>query len=323
MRNCTKMKTKKKLISIVSPAYNEEKNIFPLIKDVTLVMKSLSSKYDYEYILVDDGSIDGTWNKILEAAKKNKKIKGLSLSRNFGQQLAITAGLDLVCGDCVIYCDSDLQHPPQVFPKLIEKWEKGAKVVHAQRLDSEDKRIIKKILSRLFYALVNLLSNIPIKPGMADFKLLDREIYTKLNKMRERSRFLRGMVPWLGYRSETVTYKAGKRNAGTPWYNIRRNITFAKDGILAISTKPLVWIGYLGLALTIISFLAMAISFVVMILKSDLRYISPVLILVMFNTFLFGIVLTSLGVVALYISFLHQEIIKRPLYLVAKKVNVS
>ncbi len=131
------------------------------------------------------------------------------------------------------------------------------------------------------------------------------------------------MVPWLGFHSETVTYKAGRRWAGTPWYNIRRNITFAKDGILAISTKPLVWIGYLGLILTITSFLAMAISLGLMIIKSDLRYISPVLLLIIFNTFLFGIVLISLGVVALYISYLHQEIIKRPLYLVAKKVNVK
>lgn len=317
------MGAKKKLISIVSPAYNEEKNISSLVGEVVKVMKPLADKYDYEYILVDDGSTDCTWNKILEEAKKNKKIKGISLSRNFGQQLALTAGIDRVKGAAVIYCDSDLQHPPSLFPKLIEKWEKGAMVVHTLRIDSEDRRITKKIFSRLFYALANLLSNTPIKPGMADFKLLDKEIYTKLNAMRERSRFLRGMVPWLGYKSETVTYKAGKRNAGTPWYNIRRNITFAKDGILAISTKPLVLIGYLGLALTTASFLAMAVFLVMMIIKSDFRYISPVLLLVVFNTFLFGIVLTSLGVVALYISYLHQEIIKRPLYLVAKKVNVK
>lgn len=317
------MKTKKKLISIVSPAYNEEKNIAPLVDRVVRVMKSLSPKYDYEYFLVDDGSSDGTWERILEKAKGNKKIKGISLSRNFGQQLAITAGLDLVKGDAVIYCDSDLQHPPSLFPKLIDKWEKGAKVVHTLRLGSGDKRIAKEIFSRLFYIFVNFLSDTPIKPGMADFKLLDKEIYTKLGAMRERSRFLRGMVPWLGYKSDTLSYKAGKRSAGTPWYNLRRNITFAKDGILAISTKPLVWIGYLGLILTAASFLAMAAFLVTMIIKSDFRYISPVLLLVVFNTFLFGIVLTSLGVVALYISYLHREIIKRPLYLIDGKVNVK
>ncbi len=166
-----KMRTKKKLISIVSPAYNEEKNISRMISEVVGVMKSLTLRYDYEYILVDDGSGDGTWNEIVKEAKKNKKIKGLSLSRNFGQQLALTAGIDRASGAVVIYCDSDLQHPPQLFPKLIEKWEKGAKVVHTLRLDSEDKRIAKEIFSRLFYALANLLSNTPIKPGMADFKL--------------------------------------------------------------------------------------------------------------------------------------------------------
>jgi polyisoprenyl-phosphate glycosyltransferase len=317
------MKTRKKLISIVSPAYNEEKNISTMVDEVVRVMKSLSSKYNYEYILVDDGSTDGTWEKILIEAKSNRKIKGLSLSRNFGQQLAITAGLDLVKGEAVIYLDSDLQQPPSLFPKLIEKWEKGAKVVHTLRIESGDKRIMKAIFSSLFYTFANLLSDTRIKPGMADFKLLDKKVYSKLNAMRERSRFLRGMVPWLGFKSDTVTYKARKRNAGTPWYTLRRNITFAKDGILAISTKPLILIGYLGMALTIASFLAMVASFVIMATKSDFRYISPVLILVMFNTFLFGIVLSSLGVVALYISYLHQEIINRPLYLVADKVNVK
>ena len=318
-----KMETKKKLISIVSPAYNEEKNITPMVGEVVAVMESLAKKYNYEYILVDDGSQDGTWEKILEEAKKNKKLRALSLSRNFGQQLAITAGLDLVRGDAVIYLDSDLQQPPSLFPRMIEKWENGAKVVHTKRIESGDTRIVKAIFSRLFYILANMLSNTPIESGMADFKLLDKEIYSKLNVMRERSRFLRGMVPWLGFRSETVTYKAGKRTAGEPWYNFRRNMTFAKDGILAISTKPLVLIGYLGLILTVTSFLGMMASVVMMIIKSDYRYISPVLLLVIFNTFLFGIVLSCLGIVALYISYLHQEIIKRPLYLVAKKVNVK
>ena len=317
------MEIKKKLISIVSPAYNEEKNIIPMVKEVVGVMRLLAKKYDYEYILVDDGSQDGTWEKILAEVKKNKKLKGISLSRNFGQQLAITAGLDRAKGDAVIYLDSDLQQPPSLFPKLIEKWEKGVKIVHTKRIETGDKRIAKAIFSRLFYLVANMLSNTPIEPGMADFKLLDREIYTKLNVMRERSRFLRGMVPWLGYHSEVVTYTAGKRNAGEPWYNFRRNITFAKDGILAISTKPLVLIGYLGLILTIASFLGMIASIIMMIIKSDFRYISPVLLLVIFNTFLFGIVLSCLGIVALYISYLHQEIIKRPLYLVAKKVNVK
>lgn len=294
-----------------------------MVNEVVRVMKTLSSSYDYEYILVDDGSSDNTWEKIKTEANKNKKIKGILLSRNFGQQLAITAGLDLVKGEAVIYCDSDLQQPPSLFPKMIEKWEKGVKVVHTLRTDSEDKRIFKKLFSNLFYIIANLLSNTPINRGMADFKLLDKEIYTLIKKMRERNRFLRGMVPWMGFSSGIIKYKAGKRNAGTPWYNLKRNITFAKIGILSLSTKPLVLIGYLGLTLTIISFMAMFGSLIMMFVKSDFRYISPVLILVMFNTFLFGIVLTCLGIVALYISFLHQEIIKRPLYLVDEKVNVK
>jgi dolichol-phosphate mannosyltransferase len=317
------MKTKKKLISIVSPAYNEEKNITPIVNEVTRVMKSLSFKYDYEYILVNDGSCDNTWNEILKEAKKNKKVRGISLSRNFGQQLAITAGLDIAKGSAVIYFDSDLQQPPSIFPEMIKLWENGVKVVHTQRTESEDRRIFKRIFSTYFYLVANFLSDTPIKKGMADFKLLDREVYVLINKMRERNRFLRGIVPWMGFTSGTVKYRAGKRNAGVPLYNLRRNITFAKIGILSLSTKPLIYIGYLGMSLTVISFIMMIISFLTMIAKSDFRYISPVLILVMFNTFLFGIVLSCLGIVALYISFLHQEIIKRPLYLIANKINVK
>ena len=317
------MGTNKKLISIISPAYNEEKNIIPMISEVVGVMRSLSQKYDYEYFLIDDGSTDATWKTILAAAKKDKKIKGLSLSRNFGQQLAITAGLDLVKGDAVIYCDSDLQHPPSLFPELISLWEKGARIVHTIRTDTADKRISKKIFSRIFYFIANFLSDTPIKHGMADFKLLDREVYKVIGQMREKNRFLRGMIPWLGFSSAVVEYKARKRIAGTPWYDLKRNIDFAKIGIMSLSTKPLILIGYLGLALTILSFLAMFISFITMVVKSDFRYISPVLILIMFNTFLFGIVLSCLGVVALYISFLHQEIINRPLYLISKMINVS
>jgi len=317
------MKTKKKLISIVSPAYNEEKNISPMVEEVASVMKLINNHYNYEYIIVDDGSRDTTWEEICKEAKKNKKIKGVSLSRNFGQQLALTAGIDQARGEAVIYCDSDLQHPPQLFPELIKKWEKGAKVVHTLRTESADKRIIKKLLSNLFYFVANLLSDIPIEKGMADFKLLDKEVYTKIKEMKEKNRFLRGMVPWLGFPAAVVKYKAGKRAAGSPLYNLKKNLTFAKIGILSISTKPLVLIGYLGITLTLTSFFSLLAAFFIMLAKSDFKYISPVLMLVLFNTLLFGIVLSCLGIVALYIGYLHQEIINRPLYLVAKKVNVK
>lgn len=312
-----------RLISIVSPAYNEAGNIPLVTKEVERVMRSISRNYDYEYIIVDDGSQDKTWEAIIKQSQKNKKIKGLRLTRNFGQQLALTAGIDTAKGDAVIYCDSDLQHPPSLFPQMIRCWEDGAKVIHTLRIKTENEPFHKKIMSKLFYALANFLSDIPIKSGMADFKLLDQEVCTKLRAMRERNRFLRGMVPWLGYPSTTIKYQAGRRAAGAPRYNFRRNLTFAKSGILSLSTKPLKYVGYLGLILMVLSFLGLTGSGALMVIKNDFRYISPTVLLILFNTFLIGIVLTCLGIVALYVSYLHQEVIQRPLYLISERTNAD
>lgn len=315
------MKNNKILISIVSPAYNEEQNILPMAQAVQQAMQTLDTAYTYEYIIVDDGSQDQTWQKIGEVAQKNPKIKGIRLTRNFGQQKAISAGIDRASGEALIYLDSDLQHPPQLFSNLIREWEQGVKVVHTRRTQTANEPLIKKAMSKIFYKVAGFLFEIPIEAGMSDFKLLDKEVYEKLKLMRERNRFLRGMVPWLGYPSATVAYEASRRAVGSPYYNFRRNLSFAKIGILSMSTKPLKYVGYLGAALTILSFFGLAGSFAVMIYKNDLRYISPAVILALFNAFLIGIVLACLGVVAVYISYLHQEIVERPLYVVREKVN--
>ncbi len=312
-----------RLISIVSPAHNEANNISLIVQEVGRVMQSISRNYDYEYIIVDDGSQDKTWEAIVRESQKNKKVRGIRLTRNFGQQIAITAGIDQAKGRALIYCDSDLQHPPSLFPKMIRRWESGAKVVHTKRIKTVKEPFQKKIMSRLFYTLTGFLSDTPIVSGMADFKLLDKEVYTKLCTMRERNRFLRGMVPWLGYPSTIIKYQANKRSAGSPQYNFRRNLTFAKTGILSLSTKPLKYVGYLGTTLTVLSFLGLVGSGTLMVLKNDLRYISPTLLLMLFNTLLIGLVLSCLGIVALYISYLHQEVIRRPLYLISESTNVD
>lgn len=312
-----------RLISIVSPAYNEAGNIPLITKEVERVMRSISRNYDYEYIIVDDGSQDKTWEALVKQTHKNKKIKGVRLTRNFGQQVALTAGIDQAKGDCLIYCDSDLQQPPSLFPQMIKAWESGAKVVHTLRTKTANEPLPKKIMSRLFYALASFLSDTPIESGMADFKLLDKEVYAKLRTMRERNRFLRGMVPWLGYPATTIKYQAGKRTAGAPWYNFTRNLTFAKSGILSLSTKPLKYVGCLGIILTILSSLGLLGAAALMVIKNDLRYISPTIVLMTFNTLLIGIVLSCLGIVALYISYLHQEVIQRPLYIISESINVN
>ena len=314
-------KTNKKLISIVSPAYNEAENIPLIVEEVKKVMGGLKEKYDFEYVLVNDGSTDGTWEAILKEAKKDPRIKGICFSRNFGHQMALTAGLDHAKGDAVIYCDSDLQHPPNIFPKLIKEWEKGFDVVHTKRVKTEDEPFFKRLMSNLFYKVVNRFSNVRIEEGMADFKLLDKKVLGKLSSMREHDRFLRGMVPWLGFKSSIVEYNANKRIHGTSWYSFRRNLHFAKSGILAFSVKPLKYIGYLGVFLVISSLLVLIFGFFGSLFNKIgyFEFFSPTFTLTMFNTFLMGLVLTSLGIIALYVSNIYYEVLNRPLYVISDR----
>ncbi|NLT19123.1 MAG: glycosyltransferase family 2 protein [Clostridiales bacterium] len=310
--------TGKKLISIVSPAYNEAENVPLMIEEVKKVMETLSEKYDFEYIIVNDGSVDNTWDVIVDETKKDGRIKGICLSRNFSHQIALTAGLDNATGDAVIYCDSDLQHPPEIFPKLIQEWENGSFVVHTYRRSTEGEPVFKKIMSNLFYQFVNLFSNVKIEKGMADFKLLDKSVLDKLKVMREHNRFLRGLVPWVGYSSSRVEYSARKRLHGKPWYNLKRNLSFAKSGVLAFSVEPLKYIGYLGIFLTSASILILIFGAVAYLVTRE-WYLSPVFLIGIFNTFLMGLVLSSLGIMALYITYIYYEVLNRPLYIVSKR----
>lgn len=311
----------KKLISIVSPAYNESENIPLMVEEVIRVMEKLQNKYDFEYILVNDGSPDNSWEVILEEAKKDKRIKGISFSRNFGHQMALTAGLDNAKGDVVIYCDSDLQQPPEVFPKLIKEWEQGSEIVHTKRLETEGEPFFKKLMSSFFYKVINKFSNVKIEEGMADFKLLDKKVLKKLSLMREHDRFLRGMVPWMGFKSSVVDYKAKKRLHGSPSYNFRKNLSFAKSGVLAFSVKPLKYIGYLGVILVLGSIFTLMYGLVTSLILgvSFFKYFSPTFSLVIFNTFLMGLVLLSMGIIALYVSNIYWEVLNRPLYIISEK----
>ena len=314
--------TKKILITIVSPAFNESRNISRIVAEVDRIMSKLK-KFNYEYIFVDDGSNDNTWQEIVKVSDKNKHIKGIRFTRNFGQQIAITAGIDIAKGDALIYCDSDLQHPPSLFPKLINEWTKGSMIVHTKRLDTEGISFFKNLMSKFFYLFANALSDTKVEDGMADFKLLDKKVYLKLRSMKEKNRFLRGMVSWLGYKSSTVNYQARKRMAGKAWYNFSRNLEFAKIGLLSLSTKPLKYILNFGLLLIFISTISIVSVMAVIIYEWNIRYFSPTIILVIFNTLLIGFVIACLGIVAIYISYLYKEIIKRPTYLISEKINLK
>jgi len=309
-----------KLISFVTPCYNEGRNLPLLVDEIINVVKVHLESYDFEIILVNDGSEDDTWKVILELSKKYVFVKGIDLSRNFGHQIALTAGLESAMGDVVIYFDSDLQHPPSVFPLMIEKWQEGFKIVHTLRVSTEGETWFKKFFSELFYNFVNLLSDTKINKGMADFKLLDRQVLDELNKLKEHNRFLRGLVPWLGFKSTIINYTARERIFGKPFYNFRRNITFAKTGILSFSVKPLKYIGYLGVFITFISLIILCFGVIISILNNKLIF-SPTffstLILILFN----GVLMSALGIISLYLAYVYQEVIGRTLYIIRKKTN--
>ena len=233
-----------KKISFVVPVFNEEENIHEFHRRLTQVMAPLP--YDYEILFIDDGSRDRTSLLIRELAEKDPHVQGYVFARNFGHQLALTCGLDQSTGDAVISMDGDLQHPPEMVPDLLKKWEEGYEIVQTVRKSTEDATWFKSITSRLYYKLINSMSEVRITPGGSDFRLMDRKAVDALNRFRERARFIRGMVNNLGFRYTTLEFVAPPRFAGHSKFSLRKMLRFALDGITAFSRVPLRLALYVG-----------------------------------------------------------------------------
>jgi dolichol-phosphate mannosyltransferase len=224
-----------KLLSLVVPAYNEEGNLIPLYEELCTHLDGQS----WELVIVDDGSRDRTWQVIEELTQKDPRVRGLSLSRNFGHQYALLAGLKDARGDAVVSLDADLQHPPAMIPELVERWKCGINVVHTQRRAEGELGWFKRETSRWFYRLISRLSGLSIHEGQSDFRLLDRRVVTAVTGMVEADLFLRGLVHWVGYRSETVPYRVRKRSWGRSKYSLGRMLYLALAGVTSVSTLPL------------------------------------------------------------------------------------
>lgn len=301
-------------ISIVVPCYNEEDNIIPLTE---ILLKTLKKYNDYEIIFVDDGSYDKTLKKIKEIRNKNKKIKIISFSRNFGHQNAIKAGFDYSTGDCVISLDSDLQHPPGLIDEMIEKWQQGYQVVYAVRNNFKSLGFFKRTTSKLFYKIINSISDIKMTYNAADFRLIDREVVNALKQFKENYLYIRGIVSWVGFKQTTIKYKQEKRFSGESKYSLKKMIKFALSGITSFSIKPLKLSLILGFIISFFSFLyglyALYIAFF-----TD-RAITGWTSVIVSVLFIGGIQLFMIGVLGEYLGKLFMENKRRPNYIIKEK----
>lgn len=299
-------------LSLVVPMYNEEEVCDLFFEKVIPVLKTITS--DFEIVCVNDGSNDTTLDLLIAAHERDPRIKVINLSRNFGKDRALTAGLDYASGDATIPIDVDLQDPPELIPEMVDKWLEGYDMVVAVRRDRTSDSVVKRTSANLFYRFLKLLGESPITPNAGDFRLMDRRVMTALKKMPERSRFMKGLFSWLGFRQYEIYYSRAVRSGGSTKWSPLKLWNFALDGIFSFSTIPLrIWT-YLGLALSV--FAGIYILFIVtrtLIWGTDLPgYASLVVIMLFFS----GMNMIGLGILGEYIGRIFTETKRRPHYLV-------
>jgi len=300
------------LISIVVPVFNEEDNIEVFHQEVCKHMEPL--KYNFELIFVDDGSSDATPLLLERLSKQDERVRGLIMARNYGHQLALTCGLDHANGDAVITMDGDMQHPPEMLPLLLSKWEEGFEVVQTIRMNTEGVSWFKTFTSGLFYKLINWMSKVRIQEGGSDFRLLDKAVVESFRLFKERARFIRGMIGAIGYRQALVEFTAPKRFAGTSKFSLKRMIHFALDGITAYSKLPLRFAFYIGLLFALISF---GVTMHVVYIKIFTPEAVPGWATISASILLLGgLQLLGLGIIGEYVGRIFEEVKQRPLYLV-------
>ncbi|HTF20251.1 MAG TPA: glycosyltransferase family 2 protein [Chryseolinea sp.] len=300
-----------KKISFVIPVFNEAANIGVLLKELNEAMEGVP--YGMEFIFVDDGSRDNSLNIIKGFAHEDPRIYFIELSRNFGHQYALKAGLDLCSGDCVVTMDCDMQHPPEVVKRLIEKWEEGYDVVYTRRSDDKNLPWMKRKTSAFFYDLMNSISDIELERGTADFRLMNRNVMDAFAHLNESDLFIRGLVKWAGFRQTAVDYEPNLRYAGRSKYNLKKMISFGLKGITSFSVRPLQMIASLGMLLFFISMVLAPYAIISYLMGKTVSGWTSLMISVIF----FGsLQLLMTGVVGLYISKLVIQSKHRPLYFI-------
>lgn len=310
-----------KKILIIIPAYNEEKNIQPVYAELKKVLAPLADKYEFEILFVNDGSRDNTIGEIERLALLDAQVKYIDFSRNFGKELATTAGINSCEADACIMLDADMQHPIELIPQFIAKWETGKEVVIGIRRDSKSDNLIKKLGSKLFYQIINRITEIYIVPNATDFRLIDRAVIAEFNRFTEKKRMTRALIDWLGFSRDYIYFDANKRLHGTASYSFWKLFKLALNSFISLSLFPLKLAGYLGIFITLISGTS---GFYILLGKYFFRTpfastFSDAENLAILLLFLVGIILISIGLIALYVANIHGEVISRPMYVIRKK----
>lgn len=303
--------------SIVVPLYNEELVIAETYKRLTQVMQTTDG--EYELVFVNDGSRDRTENMAREIVEHDSHVKLINFSRNFGHQTAITAGMDNSSGQAVVVIDADLQDPPEVILQMIAKWKEGYDVVYGKRTVRKGETVFKKATAKIFYRFLSAMTNIDIPVDTGDFRLLDRKVIDAMCRLTEKNRYVRGLVSWVGFKQASVEYVREERFAGETKYPLKKMLKFAGDAITSFSYKPLKLAGYLGYAVSALSFLYLIYVVIRKLVVGDFGagWASTVAISLFFN----GIILIVLGIMGEYIGRIYDECKNRPLYIISEKVG--
>jgi glycosyltransferase involved in cell wall biosynthesis len=302
----------KRKISVVVPSFNEEGNIEHLASRLLDVLRSFTA-YNYEVIFIDDGSSDGTLDKLKSLSLLDNNLFYLELSRNFGHQNALKAGYDFATGDCIVSMDGDMQHPPELISQFIEKWEEGYDVVYSCREYDDDVTIFKTKTSDIFYTMINSLSDTKIEKGTADFRLIDRTVANVLLQLNENGLFMRGLVKWLGFKQYAIHYQADPRFSGKSKYTVKKMVKFAVEGITAFSVKPLYIATGIGLFFSVLSVLY--IPYVLISYFSG-HVVSGWTSLIATIVFFGGIQLMVMGIIGMYLGKLFMQAKQRPNYII-------
>lgn len=307
-----------KKVTILIPCYNEEASL-PILYEVLCNLMAENADYEWEVLMVNDGSRDNTINIIKELREKDKRICYVDLSRNFGKENAMLAGFDYASGDCMVIMDADLQHPPYVIPEMLKKWEEGYEDVYGSRLSRGKESCLRKNVSLIYYKLLQKATRYDILPNVGDFRLLDRKCINELKRLRETERYTKGMYAWIGFKKTSVNFETQDRVAGESNMNYGALIHLAMEGITSFTVAPLKWSIFIGLLASVAAFIFMVYILINTIIFGDPVAGYPTMMTVIL--FLGGVQLLSLGIIGEYLGKIFNETKGRPAY-IAREIEL-